>query len=429
MKLLRSKDYPRDELIRRLQPRAAVDLAEPEQVVRAICQAVRDRGDEALLEYVARFDSPAITRPEQLQVTPVEFAEADRQVSDAFREAVAVAIANIERYHRKQLRPSWIDTEGGVLLGQIIRPIERVGLYIPAGKAPLASTLLMTAVPAKVAGVPFLVLCTPPAPNGTADPHILYAAKACGIERVYKVGGAQAVAAMAYGTATVPRVDKIAGPGNRYVILAKREVFGQVGIESLPGPSEIAILADESANPRYLAADLLSQAEHAGDNLSVLVTPSEALAQAVLAEVRVQTEQSPRAEIIRESLRSGGACVVVESLDEGVAIVNALAPEHLEIATAEPLALLGQIKAAGAILLGEASSEPVGDYIAGPSHVLPTGGTARFSSPLSVDDFLVKSSVIAYSPERLRAEARHILTLAEVEGLDAHANAIRVRQP
>lgn len=427
MKLLFSRDFTADELLQTLQPRTAADLAEPERVVREICAAVRERGDAAVLEYVQRFDSPALTAPEDLRVSPAEFAEAERAVSPEFRDAVSAAIANIERYHRKQLRPSWMDTTDGVLLGQIIRPIERVGLYVPAGKAPLASTLLMTAIPAKVAGVPFIELCSPPARDGRANPHILYAAQACGIERVFKAGGAPAVAAMANGTATIPRVDKIVGPGNVYVILAKREVFGEVGIESLPGPSEIVVLADESARPSYVAADLLSQAEHGGDNLSILVTPSEALARAVLTEVEQQTERSPRAEVIRQSLRFGGACVVVRSLDEGLDVVNRLAPEHLEIATAEPFALLGRVRAAGAILLGEASSESVGDYIAGPSHVLPTGGTARFSSPLSVDDFLVKSSVISYTPQRLQAEAAHILALAEVEGLDAHAQAVRVR--
>jgi len=427
MKLLFAKDYTREELLRVLQPRAAADLAVAEQAVRAICADVRARGDDAVVEYTRRFDSPAITDASRLRVTPEEIAGAAEQVSPAYREAVDAAIRRIERYHQKQLRPSWFDTSDGVLLGQLIRPIERVGLYIPGGKAPLASTLLMTAIPARVAGVPFIELCTPPGPDGRVDPHILYAASACGIETAFKVGGAQAIAAMAYGTATVPRVDKIAGPGNIYVLLAKREVFGDVGIESLPGPSEIAVLADSTARPAYVAADLLSQAEHGGDNLSVLVTPSEDLARAVIAEVERQTERSPRAEIIRQSLAFGGACVVVSSLDEGIEIVNAFAPEHLEIVTAEPMALLGRIKAAGAILLGEASSEPVGDYIAGPSHVLPTGGTARFSSPLSVDDFLVKSSVIAYTPERLRADAEHILALAEVEGLDAHANAVRVR--
>lgn len=413
--------------MRLLQPRTAADLAGPEKVVREICRAVRERGDAALLEYVSRFDSPAISDAGRLAVTPDEFADAERQVSDAFRHAIATSIANVERYHRKQLRPSWMDTEGGVLLGQMVRPIERVGIYVPGGKAPLASTLIMTAVPAKVAGVPFIALCTPPGRDGSINPHILTTAQACGIERVFKAGGAQAVAAMAYGTQTVPKVHKIVGPGNLYVILAKREVFGEVGIESLPGPSEIAILADDTARPAYVAADLLSQAEHGGDNLSVLFTPSERLAQAVIEEVRVQTEQSPRADIIRQSLEFGGACVVVGSLDEGIELVNEFAPEHLEIATANALSLLGRVRAAGAILIGEASTEPVGDYIAGPSHVLPTGGTARFSSPLSVDDFQVKSSVIAYSPERLRAEAPDILALAEVEGLDAHANAVRVR--
>ncbi|MBI3944936.1 MAG: histidinol dehydrogenase [Armatimonadetes bacterium] len=427
MRLLRSREYTREDLLRLLQPRTAADLAEPERIVREMCRAVRERGDAALLEYVGRFDSPLVKDPADIPVRPEEFAAAEREVSDAYRAAVAAAIGNIERYHRKQLRPSWVDTEGGVLLGQIVRPIERVGLYIPGAQAPLASTLLMTAVPARVAGVPFLALCTPPRRDGTVNPHVLYAARACGVARVYKAGGAPAIAALAYGTATVPRVDKIVGPGPIWVVLAKREVFGDVGIESLPGPSEIAILADDTARPEYVAADLLSQAEHGGDNLSVLVTPSEALAQAVLTAVRRQTDASPRAAVIRRSLEFGGAVVVVTSLAEGLEIVNALAPEHLELAVAESLALLGKVKAAGAILLGEASPEPVGDYMAGPSHVLPTGGTARFSSPLGVDDFQVRSSVIAYTLERLRDEAAHILALAEVEGLDAHANAVRVR--
>jgi histidinol dehydrogenase len=317
----------------------------------------------------------------------------------------------------------------GTMLGMVIRPLRRVGLYVPGGKAAYPSSVLMNAIPAKVAGVPEIAMVTPPATGGREgiDPYILVAAAEAGVTEVYRVGGAQAVAALAYGTASIPAVDKICGPGNIYVALAKRAVFGAVDIDSIAGPSEIAVLADDSADPRHVAADMLSQAEHDEMASAMLITPSRALAAAVEAELKRQVEALPRREIARKSLEQYGAILLVQDLEEGAAVVNRLAPEHLEVMTADPLELLGKIENAGAIFLGPYSSEPVGDYYAGPNHILPTNGTARFSSPLNVDDFLKKSSLIRYSKEALRRDTAGIAALARHEGLEGHARAVEIR--
>lgn len=396
-----------------------------ESAVRGILADVQTRGDEAVLEYTRRFDWPDA---DWVEVSREALERGHAQVSKSLLSAIRKSKRNIERFHRKQLRESWFDeSQPGKLLGQVIRPVGRVGALVPGFLAPLPSSLLMTVVPAKVAGVEEVFVCTPPRKDGSIHPATAAAAIEAGADRVFRIGGAQAVAALAYGTATVPRVDKIVGPGNVYVTMAKRFVYGQVGIEMLAGPSEVLVLADETADPRHVAADMLSQAEHDPDARSLLVTPSPKLADDVNAEIERQLDALTRNEIARKCLDDNGAIIIVSDMDEAVEIANRVAPEHLEVSVADPLALLPRLKNAGAILLGDNSTEPIGDYIAGPSHVLPTSGTARFSSPLNVDDFLKKSSVVMYSKEALLADAAATIELAETEGLDAHANAVRVR--
>lgn len=407
------------------------EYGSPEQnaAVKEIVDAVRREGDAALLRYTERFDGVKLS-PGELRVTPEEISAAYDRVEPEFLTALRQAAANITAFHEKQKRSSWMDVQpDGTMLGIAIRPLKRVGLYVPGGKAAYPSSVLMNVLPAKVAGVPEIVLVTPPATGGKEgiDPYILVAAAEAGVTEMYRVGGAQAVAALAYGTASIPAVDKICGPGNIYVALAKRAVFGAVDIDSIAGPSEIVVLADDSADPRYVAADLLSQAEHDEMASAVLVTPSQQLAQAVAAELERQVATLPRVAIARASLEQYGAILTVADLAEGVTVVNKLAPEHLEVITEDPLALLGSIENAGAIFLGAYSSEPVGDYFAGPNHILPTNGTARFSSPLNVDDFLKKSSLIRYSREALLRDAAGIATLARHEGLEAHARAVEIR--
>jgi histidinol dehydrogenase len=408
-----------------------VDYGTPEQneAVRSILAQVQAEGDAAVARLSEQFDRIRV-EPEQLRVTEAELQEAYSRVDDAFVAALRQAADNIRRFHEKQMRTSWMDLQpDGSLLGQIIRPLARVGLYVPGGKAAYPSSVLMNAIPAQVAGVPEIVLVTPPSTGGQAgiDPYILVAAAEAGIREMYRVGGAQAVGALAYGTATIAPVDKIVGPGNIYVALAKRAVYGVVAIDSIAGPSEIVVLADDTADAAYIAADLLSQAEHDEMASAICVTTSLALAQAVSAEVARQLAELPRRDIAAASIRDRGVILLADSLDEAIATVNRLAPEHLELLVAEPFGLLGRIENAGAIFLGPYSSEPVGDYFAGPNHVLPTNGTARFSSPLNVDDFLKKSSVISYSKEALLANGEAIMTLAKHEGLDAHARAIQIR--
>ncbi|WP_442952521.1 histidinol dehydrogenase [Paenibacillus sp. Leaf72] len=408
-----------------------VEYGSPEQneVVRTIIADVRKEGDAALLRYTAKLDRAELTAAE-LRVTQAEIDAAYEQVDAAFLTAIREAAVNIRSFHEKQKRNSWMDLQpDGTLLGQILRPLKRVGVYVPGGKAAYPSSVLMNVIPAQVAGVPEIVMVTPPSTGGRdgIDPGILVAAAEAGVKEMYRVGGAQAIAALAHGTETIAPVDKICGPGNIYIALAKREVFGAVDIDSIAGPSEIVVLADESADPAYIAADLLSQAEHDEMASSILVTPSEQLGSAVAAEVERQLTTLPRQAIARASIDSYGAVLMVDSLEAGIDVVNKLAPEHLEVLTADPMRLLGLIENAGAIFLGPYSSEPVGDYFAGPNHIIPTNGTARFSSPVNVDDFLKKSSLIYYSKEALLANGDKIMTLARQEGLEAHARAIQIR--
>ena len=403
--------------------------AKQNAAVDQIVTDVRNEGDAALLRYTEEHDRMKLEAA-SLRVTQEEIQAAYSEVEDDFLVAIRAAADNIRAFHEKQKRNTWMDLQpDGTLLGQIIRPLKRVGVYVPGGKAAYPSSVLMNVIPAQVAGVPEIVMVTPPATGGEPgiNPYILVTAAEAGVEEIYRVGGAQAVAALAYGTASIPPVDKITGPGNIYVALAKRAVFGVVDIDSIAGPSEIAVLADETADPGYVAADLLSQAEHDEMASAVLVTPSRQLAEAVAAEVERQLATLPREVIARKSIDSYGAVLLVDSLAEGIRVINQMAPEHLEVMTAEPMQLLGSIENAGAIFLGPYSSEPVGDYFAGPNHILPTNGTARFSSPVNVDDFLKKSSLIHYSKEALMKNGEAIMTLARHEGLEGHARAIELR--
>ncbi len=396
-----------------------------QEAVKAILQKVKDEGDEAVLYFTEKFDRVKLS---EMRVSEEEFQEALSLVDPDVTEALKEAAANIRDYHERQVRQSWFTTkESGTLLGQLIRPLKRVGLYVPGGTAAYPSSVLMNAVPAQVAGVKEIVIVSPPGRDGKLNPAILAAARIAGVQEVYKIGGAQAIAALTYGTSTIAPVDKIVGPGNIYVALAKREVYGLVDIDMVAGPSEIVVLADDSAEPRYVAADLLSQAEHDPMASAVLVTPSRALADAVALAIEQQVSVLPRREIAEASIQSFGAICLVKDLDEGFAVVNRLAPEHLELMIENPFEQLGKVENAGAIFLGTYSSEPVGDYFAGPNHVLPTNGTARFSSPLSVDDFIKKSSVISYSRQDLQANGAKIVRLAMQEGLQAHARAIQER--
>lgn len=399
--------------------------SDQQQAVEAIIEAVRQEGDTAVLRFTERFDGAKL---EDNRVTKAEmesaYADIDPNVLAALREAAE----NIRRFHERQKRQSWLTTEeNGTILGQKITPLDTVGVYVPGGTAAYPSSILMNVIPAQVAEVENIVMVSPPGKDGTLPSGVLVAANELGVKQIFKIGGAQAIAALAYGTETVPGVDKIVGPGNIYVALAKRAVFGHVDIDMIAGPSEIVVLADADANPRYIAADLLSQAEHDALASAVLVTPSQQLALEVAIEVEKQLATLPRKEIAAASIRDYGAIYVTEDLNEAVAVVNELAPEHLEVLTAEPMQILGKIRHAGAIFLGPYSSEPVGDYFAGPNHVLPTNGTARFSSPLNVDDFTKKSSIISYSKTALIANGQKIAILARLEGLEAHARAVEVR--
>jgi histidinol dehydrogenase len=411
------------------QLKREVEYGSPEQneSVLRIIEAVRQEGDAALRRFAQQFDRVSV---DQLRVSDAELQAAYSQVDADFLAALRQAAVNIRAFHEKQKRTSWMDLQpDGSLLGQVIRPLKRVGLYVPGGKAAYPSSVLMNAIPALVAGVPEIVMVTPPATAGEEgiNPHILVAAAEAGVREIYRVGGAQAVAALAYGTESIPAADKIVGPGNIYVALAKRYVFGVVDIDSIAGPSEIAVIADGSADPVYAAADLLSQAEHDEMASAILITTSSAMATKVQEEVERQLALLPRKDIAAQSIRDYGAILLVDNLDEAISVVNQLAPEHLELLIADPFSYLPLIENAGAIFLGPYSSEPVGDYLAGPNHVLPTNGTARFSSPLNVDDFMKKSSVIHYSKQALLANGHHIITLARNEGLEAHARAIEVR--
>ncbi|MGX6445319.1 histidinol dehydrogenase [Neobacillus sp. K501] len=405
----------------------SVDAGTSEQsaIVKSILTDVRARGDQAVRDYTEKFDRVKLT---SFSVTDQEIEEAYTKIDAEFITIVREAGENIRRFHEKQLRPSWMTTEeNGTILGQKITPLDSVGVYVPGGTAAYPSSVLMNVIPAKVAGVKRIVMVSPPDLDGQLPAAVLVAAKEAGVEEIYKIGGAQAIAALAYGTESIVAVDKITGPGNIFVALAKREVFGDVDIDMIAGPSEIAILADDSAYADEVAADLLSQAEHDPRACSVLVTPSMALAEAVAVEVEKQLALLPRKEIAARSIEDFGAIYVTESLAEAVEVVNGLAPEHLEVITENAMELLGKIRHAGAIFIGRFSSEPVGDYFAGPNHVLPTNGTARFSSPLNVDDFQKKSSVIVYSEKALKDNSEKIAKFARMEGLEAHARAVEIR--
>ncbi|MNH99150.1 Histidinol dehydrogenase [compost metagenome] len=411
--------------------RREVEYGSPEQneAVKQIVSDIKKEGDTALLRYTERFDGMKLESTD-LRVTLDELKAAYEKVEPSFVEAIAAAAANIRAFHQKEKRNSWMDLQpDGSILGQIIRPLKRVGVYVPGGKAAYPSSVLMNVIPAQVAGVPEIVMVTPPATGGKAgiDPYILVAAAEAGVSEIYRVGGAQAIAALAYGTDTIEPVDKICGPGNIFVALAKREVYGAVDIDSIAGPSEIAVLADDSANAAYVAADLLSQAEHDEMASAILVTTSADFAEACAAEVQRQLAELPRREIAAASIDRYGVILVVDSIEEGIQVINRLAPEHLELMIEEPMAYLGLVENAGAIFLGPYSSEPVGDYFAGPNHIIPTNGTARFSSPVDVDDFIKKSSMIYYSKQALLENGETIMELARREGLEGHARAIEIR--
>ena len=414
-----------DQNIKSLVLRSEFDFSEAEGTVREILKEVKRDGDRALLKWTRQLDRADYTL-DDLEVTPEEIQRAYDHIELGELEALKLAVDNITRFHQRQVQGSWEYQEGGVHLGQIIRPLAVVGIYVPGGKASYPSSVLMNALPAQVAGVETIIMCTP-TPDGVLSPHVLVAADLAGVHRIFKVGGAQAVAAMALGTATIPRVDKIVGPGNIYVALAKRLVFGLVDIDMIAGPSEILILADESARPDFVAADLLSQAEHDEQAVPLLVTPSEKLAHATRDELEKQKNVLPRKEIIEISLRDNCRLIVTESLEQALDLANRIAPEHLELAVENPRQCAVKIKNAGAIFLGHYTPEAIGDYLAGPNHVLPTSGTARFSSPLGVYDFIKRTSLISYTRDELAKQSGACQKLAVMERLEAHANAVRIR--
>ena len=426
MQILKEKDGFGSELIAQLKKRGSKATAQVESSVAAIIADVRERGDSAVADYTVRFDG---AMPEKTELTRKEMEQSTAQCSETFLAALRRAAANIRDFHERQKQQSWFETQAdGVMMGQRIRGLKRVGIYVPGGTAAYPSSVLMNAIPAKIAGVGEIIMATPPAKGGKPNPAIMAAALEAGVDRVFQIGGAQAIAAMAFGTETVPAVDKIVGPGNIYVATAKKQLYGTVGIDMVAGPSEILILADETANPKFLAADLMSQAEHDVLASAILLTTSEQIAEETLRELERQKASLERREIIEKSLENYGAVVVCRSMDEAVTFANELAPEHLEVCAADPMSYLGRIDNAGSVFLGNYAPEPLGDYFAGPNHVLPTGGTARFFSPLSVDSFVKKSSFISYTREALAGARDDIVALAEAEGLTAHANSIKVRE-
>ena len=427
MRIINLDESSKNDILETLLKRSPSQYGEYQTTVDEVLADVRENGDEAVLRMTEKFDGVKLT-PQTLRVSPAEIKDAYTQVPDSLVETMKKSLANVRSFHEKQVRQSFITTrEDGVMLGQRITAIERVGVYVPGGRAPLSSSVLMNIVPAKVAGVDRIVMCTPPRKDGTITPEVLVAADLAGADEIYKCGGSQAIAALAYGTETIPRVYKIVGPGNIFVTLAKKTVFGLVGIDSVAGPSEILVLADETANPKYVAADLLSQAEHDPLASAILVTTSKDLAEKVSALTEEMTEKQSRREVIEKSLENYGYILVADSMDDAIAAVNEIASEHLEILTKNPLDTMTKVRNAGAIFLGEYSSEPLGDYFAGPNHVLPTNGTARFSSPLSVDEFIKKTSLISYSEDALREIHEDIIAFAKAEQLTAHANSIAVR--
>lgn len=427
MRILTLTKETQTNILENLLKRSPNSYGAYEERVAAIIERVRAERDAAMSAYTKQFDGAEITA-DNIKVTEEEFEEAYRLVDPKLLEVIRKALENIKAYHEKQRQNSWFTSEAsGIMLGQKVTPLQTVGVYVPGGKAVYPSSVLMNVVPAKVAGVDTVIMTTPPDKSGAVYPSTLVAAREAGVDAVYKAGGAQAVAAMAFGTESIPKVDKIVGPGNIYVALAKKAVFGHVSIDSIAGPSEILVLADESANPRFVAADLLSQAEHDEMASAILITTSETLAKEVSAEADRFAAKLSRRAIIEKSLENYGYILVAETMEDAVAAANAIASEHLEIVTRNPFEIMTKIRNAGAIFLGEYSSEPLGDYFAGPNHVLPTNGTAKFFSPLGVDDFVKKSSIISYSREALAPVYRDIVQFAECEELTAHANSIRVR--
>ena len=427
MRIVTLTEKEKNNILENMLKRSPNQYGKYQDAVDEILNAVKVKKDAALFEYTEKFDGVKII-PETIRVTKEEIEEAYTQVDEEQIDVIRKALVNIRSYHEKQVRYSWFDSKpDGTLLGQKITPLERVGVYVPGGKAVYPSSVLMNVMPAKVAGVDRIVMTTPPGKDGKVYPVTLVAANEAGVDEIYKVGGAQAIAALAYGTESIQKVDKIVGPGNIFVALAKRTVYGHVSIDSIAGPSEILVLADETANPRYVAADLLSQAEHDELASAILITTSMELAKKVSEEVDGFVAQLSRKEIIRKSLDSYGYILVADNMQDAVDTANEIASEHLEIMTANPFDTMTRIRNAGAIFLGEYSSEPLGDYFAGPNHILPTNGTAKFFSPLSVDDFVKKSSIISYSEEALALVHEDIEKFAKAEKLTAHANSIAVR--
>jgi len=427
MRIERLNKRTKQEFLETLMQRSPAHYAVYEERVQEILAAVKEDGERAVFSYTRQFDGANISE-DNMQVNETEVKSAYEQVDLALLETIRKSMKNITDFHGKQRQNSWFDyKEDGSILGQKVTPLHRVGVYVPGGKAAYPSSVLMNVIPAKVAGVEEVIMATPPNRDGKVPPMTLVAANECGVNRIYKMGGAQAIGALAYGTAHIPQVDKIVGPGNIYVALAKKAVYGHVSIDSIAGPSEILILADETANPRYIAADLLSQAEHDELASAILITTCESLAMSVAKEVAEFVWTLPRRDTIQQSLDRYGYLIVAEDMASAIDLANEIAPEHLEILTKEPFQVMTKIRNAGAIFLGEYSSEPLGDYYAGPNHVLPTNGTARFFSPLSVDDFMKKSSVIAFSKEALLEAKEDIERFAKSEQLAAHANAIKVR--
>ena len=427
MRILRLAKERQNNILENLLKRSPNSYGEFESRVNDIIQNVREKRDEAIFEYTLKFDGATIDQ-DNIRVTEEEIKEAYEQVDPKLLDVIRKALVNIRDYHAKQKQYSWFDSdESGIILGQKVTPLKTVGVYVPGGKAVYPSSVLMNVIPAKVAGVSNIIMTTPCGKDGKVYPSTLVAAKEAGVDAIYKVGGAQAIAALAFGTESIPKVDKIVGPGNIYVALAKKAVFGYVSIDSIAGPSEIMVLADETANPRFVAADLLSQAEHDEMASAILVTTSETLAEQVSVEVDKFVATLSRKEIIQKSLDNYGYILVADTMQDAIDTVNEIASEHLELVTKNPFETMTKIRNAGAIFIGEYSSEPLGDYFAGPNHVLPTNGNAKFFSPLSVDDFIKKSSIISYSREALEPVYKDIVQFAECEKLTAHANSIRVR--
>jgi len=415
-------------ILNRLNRPSHLEAEDERETVLSIINGVLKEGDAALLRYTKKYDKADLADPQDMRVTEEEIQEAYDSTSPELVKILERAAERIRRFHARQKTETWLCfDEKDIILGQKVIPMERVGVYVPGGKAAYPSSVLMNVIPARVAGVDEIIMVSPPGGDGRIHPSILAAAKVAGVDHIYRAGGAQAIAALAYGTGTIPKVDKIVGPGNIYVALAKKEVFGHVDIDMIAGPSEIVVVADKSARPSYVAADLMSQAEHDEMAVPVLITDSEEIFASVLQELERQTAKLPSKDIILSSLQHYGACILVDSIEKGIELSNALAPEHLELAVENPMEQLGQIKHAGAIFLGHYTPEPVGDYMAGPNHVLPTSGTARFFSPLSVEDFVKKSSILFYGREALRGIYEDVADFARMEGLSAHAKAMEVR--